>query len=1386
MPTPKKNSRPLLSKSIVQLIELFEQQKGSAAHLNELLQELEHRKTLKAVALRAKVESAIRRPTSKPVSGKQSEEEREPGPMTRKRAKPRSVRSAQGASSPISSACSTGIGVSAPDRSFPLRHLSIRVPWHDNGWNGTICNDPVGNTSCLLLKSIGEKRNDIQEFDDRGKSLQILPPDQWPCCIGERGHFMAAFEWTREKKHPYVETSPETHGHFSPTTLRHPIFSADAIPFRWMRKPVRWMKKKKENEPDFRDRFAIELDPTIEPQLKKDKGWVQHGSNHRALLDCFFGHIKAQESLCFFYAKRTPLSDDHRRVIIGVGRVNHTGVNKEYRYSVREDEAPLRSLLWERMIQHSIRPVGEGGCDGYEDGFLLPYQQALSHAAENPEFDPTPVLAFAPDDRRDEFSYVAEHVTHDGAIGALLSCATALREAAKHFKGPWDRYQEWIDAELGRSWRMRGPCPGLGASLTAFGIPLGVFVAYELAKHVDENEDPWPVVDRMFKNPRKILPTAAAKQIGKEHQQVWTALSDDRRALLKLLSRFEITPEQAALLYVTEERKAADIHISDREMLANPYRIFEITRRTPAPVGMMTVDRGMFPDPIIRDNHPLPEPSRLDTATDIRRIRAWTVQTLEEAASEGDTLVPRDDIITTIRDLEIRPACPVTGDLMAVAEAKFTPEISVVELASTEPAFQLTRLSSTAKMIRETVTKRIAGKSHVVNADWLTLLADPHALGPAIKGNAREKRARDEKAAGLQVLSEGRFSVLIGPAGTGKTTLLATLCGHPTIAAGGVLLLAPTGKARVRMEQATKKRKLKLTGQTVAQYLMPTSDAPGRFDPNTQLYGMLGPTGSKGKVPETVIVDEASMMTEEMLAAVLESVAAAKRIVLVGDHRQLPPIGAGRPFTDIVRWLQPKNIDRLHPRVAKGYAELTVRMRQEDKVGESAPDVQIAAWFAGTDPGPGEDELFSRLTEFGPKDRLQVHSWESPEDCLKLLLQTLKTELLLSGDDDIFGFGKSLGGAMFEGNCYFHRTTMRGGVGEKPEAWQILCPIRGMPYGVTGLNRYIHKLFRKQSVESARKRNRKTPKPLGPEELVYGDKVINVRNHRRYNVFPKEESSRYLANGEVGIAVGQFKGKKATYRELPWELQVEFTSQPGFTYGFTDRDFGDEGEPTLELAYALTVHKAQGSEVGTVILVLPNPCRLLSRELLYTALTRQKNRIVILFQGNPADLRLYAGDQHSDTARRLTNLFDAPKPVRIGESRYDDRLLHRTRRGELVLSKSEVIIANELDNRGIDYIYEKELRFEKGPSRYPDFTIEDAASGLTFYWEHCGMLTDPGYQRRWEAKQKWYEANGIRPLEAGGGPNGTLVVTSDDQESGVDTIEIGKIIDRLLDRKSVV
>jgi len=95
------------------------------------------------------------------------------------------------------------------------------------------------------------------------------------------------------------------------------------------------------------------------------------------------------------------------------------------------------------------------------------------------------------------------------------------------------------------------------------------------------------------------------------------------------------------------------------------------------------------------------------------------------------------------------------------------------------------------------------------------------------------------------------------------------------------------------------------------------------------------------------------------------------------------------------------------------------------------------------------------------------------------------------------------------------------------------------------------------------------------------------------------------------------------------------------------RDFGEESNPTLELAYALTIHKAQGSEFNLTFVVLPNPCGPLSRELLYTALTRQRNRIISLHQGERHLFKRFASDYFSASALRLTNLLRSPSPVTL-------------------------------------------------------------------------------------------------------------------------------------------
>ena len=86
----------------------------------------------------------------------------------------------------------------------------------------------------------------------------------------------------------------------------------------------------------------------------------------------------------------------------------------------------------------------------------------------------------------------------------------------------------------------------------------------------------------------------------------------------------------------------------------------------------------------------------------------------------------------------------------------------------------------------------------------------------------------------------------------------------------------------------------------------------------------------------------------------------------------------------------------------------------------------------------------------------------------------------------------------------------------------------------------------------------------------------------------------YVRHIVLGIVVGQYKGQNSSFKGLAWQLEVEFASHPGFKYQFCEGYFAEESDQPLELAYALMVHKSQGSQFGTTFLIVPIPCRLLS------------------------------------------------------------------------------------------------------------------------------------------------------------------------------------------------
>ena len=1249
-----------------------------------------------------------------------------------------------------------------------LRHVSVRVPWHDRGWDGHVCDSPLDNSSCLALKLVAENRKDEIEDGIGGKAFEDLPPDQVPPCLRTSSNFLSSSQCMFESVMSYSEWSRD-HSHILPRTVSVPAWGCLTIPYRWMLK-----------ESGFEIAKDMDLDASEErepssPQWLGRTSWIQGFDNQGLLLDAFASPLVEDESLVIFYATRTPLCDDERRVVLAAAILKKKHGIKEYPYSGNKADR-LRAMVWERPIQHSLRPARDGV--GMKDGIVMPYQALLREFKRRPDLDPADFVAFVPDDIRAQFSYGSEHVSHGAAAAALLAARAALERTANVLDGPWERYAEWIDGRLSRLWKLQGPAPGLGVILSALhGGFKGTLFAMALADELDENADPWPVINDIFSGRRP--PPAGGPHVSNMLKRRWERVIQNpkRFDVLKLAARLELTKEQAARV----------LEFDSGRVLENPYFLFEEDRTAFDPVSFGTVDRGLYPGNEAAA-HPLPEScgSGLAEHDNVCRLRAACVQILETAAGDGHTLLPVDEVTAAAAGLSAVHKIPIDAEIIDICRDDFRPTVGVIG-DNEELMVQLRRYACSGDLLRAAVDERLRNPPEPPRENWRELV--DQKFGAFDPKDEEEERARAEKAAALDRLAGSRIGVLVGPAGTGKTSVLELLLARKEVIGARVQLLAPTGKARVRLSRGTGRKN---SVQTVAQFLLGLE----RFDAATGRYY----TNSQAPRSEmtTCIVDESSMLTEDMLAALVDALPKNCRLILAGDPYQLPPIGAGCPFVDILENLKRRDGE-------PGVAELKTLRRQGEMIcGETSllarADVQLAAVFSGRPLPPGEDEIAVRAIEGEDDDTVKYRQWGNTSELADLIESVLAEELGCAEKDLADRIELSLG-AVRNGKGYLE---FERGCADAVDNWQVLSVNRNAPGGSIFLNRMIKERLRGERLRQSVKSNSvphykdwmRFIKPRGAEQIVYGDKVICVRNHRRapwLYTTRQTEDKEFVANGEIGLVTGQKQwGKKS-----PRFTHVEFSGREDRNFSFKRSDFSEDGMPYLELAYAVTVHKAQGSEFESVILVLPAESRLVSREMLYTALTRQKRRIWILHQGpfeRFLSLRHYV---FSDIASRFTSLLrtPAPKAARMPpdipaglgyhtkRTFLEERLVHRTTRGEMVRSKNELVIANilhGLEKEGyLTYHVEPRLPFDDGRGRWADFLIE--SKGKSWYWEHCGMMHDNGYRRRWQRKKDLYERNGFGVYDEEN-PNGRLIVTEDGPEKGLDSHEIEALARRLFAR----
>lgn len=157
---------------------------------------------------------------------------------------------------------------------------------------------------------------------------------------------------------------------------------------------------------------------------------------------------------------------------------------------------------------------------------------------------------------------------------------------------------------------------------------------------------------------------------------------------------------------------------------------------------------------------------------------------------------------------------------------------------------------------------------------------------------------------------------------------------------------------------------------------------------------------------------------------------------------------------------------------------------------------------------------------------------------------------------------------------------------------------------------------------------------------------------------------------------------------------------------------------------------------------------------------------------DPAMLRTALGGPYSHLPPEMFTRVIAPPPPDAYDQRKNPyrktELIHMSPDGVPMRTKSEVVIAGRLGHFNVPSEYEKPIELN-GITFHPDFTIERPRDGKTIYWEHAGMMEDPGYRRKHDRKMSVYEEYGIVPWS-------NLIVTYDDANGGIDL----KLVDGLI------
>ena len=1193
-----------------------------------------------------------------------------------------------------------------------MKHISVRVPWHDSGWDCRICANPRCNTYCRQLPNIVNSKIDCEQLQ-HGKDWSKMTTKERPACAGENGGFMNRNSYKREFVHIYAWNKDNPHSKLLPTTVTIPPYSALGIPFRYLNMDAQ--QSLSEEHPEFR---PAERAPF-------GSAWVYNRERLYDVLGWFSSEI-TEDSMCVFYCKKgNPIDDDGTRMIVGMG-----DVVKNYGIQDYETTVEYTYPLWEIMFSHSIRPDLKES-----EGFLIPYQEYLD--LDESIFEGKGLTKLQAIDEIklsldkfdssgkifDELSYGCDFISNHSMLLILEAASRSLQAVIRHglvgSSEGWRRQLLWIDERIEHVKRQITPFPSFAAALRAIGINYGNLIENDLRNSgCGLKDNPWLYFEKLLRQEIKVEGAVYNSDLA-TYRLTWEGQSAEMRKRLEVLSRFELAPD--IIEYFVED--------GESDMVSNPYLISEwCASKSDGRVSTRTIDLGAMPDRSIQGENIPSAPLAVESALDNRRLRSLAIEHLYAALPEGDTIVSIKETEGHLRNyLGEEDNVHLPKDILLTHRAFF--EASFDYIPDNNPtAVQLKEYHVMEDFLRKVLRERASKEvKKSTDEDWLALSKSTGYYDP---DNSRSKQATEQQAKALEMMDRHRLSVLTGGAGTGKTTVVRSFLNSEKIKNEGVLLLAPTGKARVRLSNMAEG----ITSMTVAQFL--TSLNAFDFD---AMKPCLNDKSRKYSSARNIIIDECSMLTTDTLYVLLKSLdmKTVNRIILIGDPFQLPPIGPGRPFSDLCHFL---NRDDADPKLRSAITYLRTVVRT---ISSGDSDVlTLASWFSGNKPQKFADEIFEKIESRELHRDLSVYTWNDERGLLEVLRAAICTELGCSDAELMDNLKRKIG----LDNISALETSL-----EQLENFQVLAPVINPAWGTNSLNSYIQNWVGHTST------SKDDYQEIGVQKIYKNDKVIQLLN-KRMPSFPSQEQCQ-LANGQIGFVKNLHKGY----------INVMYVGIPKETFGF--RNEGEDSDAAIDLAYAITIHKSQGSDFDTVFVVLPKTGRILSRELIYTALTRAKKRVVLLVQESIGWLREYTKPQASVLARRNTNLFDySVREERISIP-YVEGLIHGTaQKGLFVRSKSEVVIVNQLVNAGIEFEYE-ELLEENGHRCIPDFSFE-TPGGDRIIWEHLGMLGVPEYKASWERKLEFYESIGYILGE-------NLFTTCDHENGAIMTAEVDEVIDKI-------